>query len=473
MGVAISPEAATPVGFGRLVLGVPLYQWQANVLFDLEEPGQVALRCPNEAGKTSHIAVVAILWHMMVYPGSVTVATSGSFRQVKHQLMPGLSRQRDKACFKGWDFGGDWIKAPNGSLFVAFSTNDPGKFEGFHTLPRIEVDAGVWETPPLFVLVDEAKSVDQAIYEAIDRCRPTRLLLMSSPGGSTGDFYWAFGKNRAQYRTHAVGLVDCPHLDREKIDGLIEKYGETHPFILSSVHGQFAEDPDDGMVIPAGALESALAYPPQWQPGERHAFCDFAAGGDENVLALREGNRVRIVRGWRETNTMAACGEFIRLFRAEGLSPEEISGDNGGLGRTMIDRLHELGWPLNRVDNGARARNPLAYKDRASECWDEARLAVEARSVALPDDDEFIAQATSRPWADRTSDGALQLKSKKRMKADGLPSPDRADAVFGALQRRSNDRVNLGAAAHARQPVTEWVDEQRHEEATAGFDAGF
>jgi len=475
--VEIDPIAASPVGFADLVLGIPTYNWQAAVLFDLEGPGQVSLRCPNEAGKTTHVAVVAILWHMMVYPGSVTVATSGSFRQVKYQLMPALRRQSNNPAFRGWEFRETSIQAPNGSMFVAFSTDDPGRFEGFHDLPQIKIGEdeqgkAIMETPPLFVLVDEAKSVKQAIYSAIDRCRPTRTLLMSSPGGSTGDFYWSFNKNRALYRTHAVGLEDCPHLDREKIGNIIKKWGEDHPFVRSSVYGEFAPDPDAGNVIDSASLELCLAHPPQFQPGDRHAFVDFAAGGDENVLAFRDGNQVHLVKCWRERNTMAACGELIRQFRKLGLDADEISGDNSGLGKPIIDRLHELGWPIRRIENGAKASDPRAYKDLISELWGRGAKVIADREIILPNDDDLIGQLTTRLWDDRTSDGALKVQSKKKMKADGLPSPDRADAVLGSLMAPTPERVNLTENSKSIRPVTEWKEEQDEQELCAGFYAG-
>lgn len=469
----VPAELGNPVGFALGVLQVPLYGWQSDVLFDLAEPGQVAVRCPNEAGKTGHIAVSAVLWHMMCFPGSITVATSGSWRQVKNQLIPGLARQRAKPCFKGWEFNAESIKAPNGAVFYGFSTNDPGKFEGFHNLPEIEVAPGVWERPPLFILVDEAKTVAAGIFEAIDRCRPDRLLLLSSPGGSKGEFYHAFGKNKAQYHTHTAGFKDCPHFDADKIDKIIAKYGANHPFVLSSVHGEFADDPDDGTVIPSQMLERCRQHAPVWRgDGERHAFCDFAAGGDENVIALREGNRVRLIKCWRETNTMAACGEFIRQFRKFKLSANEISADNGGLGRPMVDRFAELGWEINRVEFGGKPHNPQAYQDRGSEMYGEAARTIEEAGIILEDDDELDAQLCSRVWENRASDGRLKLVSKKEMKKAGLPSPDRADAVVGAMQPLPAGSQNLARQAKENS-IFDALEERTNEMEMSGFDAGF
>jgi hypothetical protein len=52
--------------------------------------------------------------------------------------------------------------------------------------------------------------------------------------------------------------------------------------------------------------------------------------------------------------------------------------------------------------------------------------------VALPNDRELIAQLTSRRgWPD--SKGRLVLEPKSDLRSRNLPSPDRADAVLGAM----------------------------------------
>jgi hypothetical protein len=45
---------------------------------------------------------------------------------------------------------------------------------------------------------------------------------------------------------------------------------------------------------------------PPYPTADRSAFCDFAAGGDENVLAVRDGDYVRVVAAWRDPDTAAA-----------------------------------------------------------------------------------------------------------------------------------------------------------------------
>ncbi len=408
----------TPVGFALGVLGVKLYPWQERVLYDLDMPGAVVLRAANGSGKTSVVAASLALWHASAFPGSLTICTASVFRQVSEQLFPTLRQYAGK--FPGGVFNSTEVTLANGSRIFGFATDEAGKFEGWHNLH-------------LLVIADEAKSIPDQIFEAIERCQPTRFLCMSSPGGCSGFFYAAFHSRRKHFQQHVVTAFDCPHISQKLIDSQIEKYGREHPLIQSMIFGEFMSGDADGCVIPLQFVERNLAGPPPFaENGEVAAFCDFAAGGDENVLAVRRGNRVQVVSAWREQDTMKAVGRFIMLFREQGLKSYQISGDSGGLGLPILHRLAESKWPICHVNNGSSAAKPDAYANKGAEIWYGGRTQIERGQIILPNDPELIAQLTGRRgWPD--SKGRLQLESKSDLGGRGLPSPDRADAVLGAM----------------------------------------
>lgn len=457
--MAIDPIYATPAGFAAGILGLSLYPWQVAELNKLELPGMISTRCCNEAGKTTYLAAPALLWVMACFAGATVVITSGSWRQVKEQLFPAISRFAP--MLPGWDIQDTRVIAPNGSRLVGFSTDDAGLFEGFH------VGAGGHAETPLLIIVDEAKSVDEAIFEAIDRCRPTWLWLMSSPGPATGRFYRSHTADRRHYRTGVVRASDCPHISQAVLNGIIERYGAEHWFVRSSIYAEFSVDPNNGLILQLADVERCIKGVVAHKTGEIAAACDFAAGGDENVLAVRRGNKVHIERAWRDSNTMAAAGEFIAMFRALGLQASQITGDADGLGRPVIDRMRELGWPINELHNNARAQNPALYYNRSAELWDTAAQAIKSGSVLLPDDPVLVQQLTGRKWK-RWSDGTLMLESKRDMRARGETSPDRADAIIVALA----DLANFVRPRPATFDMLTDLQEAREHANFSGFDAG-
>ncbi len=408
---------STPHGFAVGLLQLETYPWLKAIYADINEPGAVAVKACNGAGKTTRLAVPIALWHAIVFKNSLVVVTAGVFRQVKEQFFPELRRYAKH--FNGAVFLDAAATLPNGSRILGFSTDEPGNFEGFHN-------------EHLLVIVDEAKSVPDSIFEAIERCQPQRLLLLSSPGSPSGAFYRAFTRDRKHYRQHTVTAYDCPHIDRDLIQMQIEKHGAQSPLVRSMVFAEFSEENALNLPLTVADIEACLSNPPMHLPGPVRAFCDFAAGGDENVLAIARGNKLQIVAAWKEHDTMRAIGRFIQLFREQKLDESMIACDGAGLGIPMCDRLRENGWSVRRINNGASARDSTSYANLAAEIWMTGVRKIERKEVILPDDPTLIAQLTCR-HVFPNSRGQLTLETKEHMRARGLQSPDRAEAVLGCL----------------------------------------
>jgi hypothetical protein len=236
--------------------------------------------------------------------------------------------------------------------------------------------------------------------------------------------------------TRKVKLDECPHIPEDRIDDIISTYGFDHPFTQSTLFSEFmSQDAESAFFFTFASVDKCISSPPEYRRGDRVAFCDFAGGGDENVLAIREGNRVRIVKAWRESNEMAAIGEFIREFRSAGLTPSEIYGDNCGAGKPMIARFSEVGWPINRFNAGETAYNDREFLNRGAEVWESASREVAMGNVILPDDSSLRAQFVSRKRL-VDSRGRFKCEAKEDMRKRGVKSPDRADAVTACIALR-------------------------------------
>ncbi len=481
----LSPEKrallSTPYGFAKYILKLPVldaeepvkvgtcsYEGadfyevhtsdkQRRVLDDIirKEPGdkplqaaQLAVRTCNGCGKTSVIIPAAVLWAMAYHPRMKVVITSGVDRQVREQIFPALHAHKNK--LEGWDFQDASISAPNGSRCVGFSTRQGGYFEGWHG-NKDELYDLLQHDGPLMIIVDEAKSVPPQIFDAIDRCTYQFLLLVSSPGGPVGRFHDACNKDKAYYRQHQIRAEDCPYVDHAKNAQLIARRGLNDPLVRSKIFAEFM-DVAEGAIMNYGQLNRCNPDQQQERSGQASYYCDFAAGGDENVFARTRGNRASIIKAWQEKDTMRAVAEFIRLFRAEGLNQADValcvSGDNDGLGKVIIDRLHEMGLCIQRDHANAAADKPDAYYNRSAETWFEGAKRIENGEVIIDTDETTRAQLTSRKEKPR-ADGRLQLESKQDMRERGVGSPDRADALLGSMRtpRDLTPRAFAGASS--------------------------
>ena len=129
---ALLSRAAHLENFPELFLGVKPYDWQIRVLRDLNfKESRVAMKAANGSGKTAVVAAAAVLWHMIRFPESLTITTAGVWRQVEDQLWPALRGYTAKLG-DGWRVTSSEIEHQNGSRAIGFSTNDAGKFEGWH-----------------------------------------------------------------------------------------------------------------------------------------------------------------------------------------------------------------------------------------------------------------------------------------------------------------------------------------------------
>jgi hypothetical protein len=459
-------DLSKPANFAANVLGINLYDWQRKVLRDLEAKDcRVALRAANGSGKTSTVISAILIWHALVFPRSIAVTTAGVFRQVESQLWPSL-RNHIAKLGGAWEVTSGEIRYlhPNGntSRIIGYSATDPGRAEGWHAEDH--------EYHPLLMVVDEAKTVADPLFEAISRCQPTRLLIASSPGGTSGAFYRAFTKEANMWSKHAVTAFDCPHITQKQIDEITQRYGEKHPLTRSMIYGEFVDIGAESLVINLNQLQNCYNAPPRFKPGVRIAGVDFAAGGDQNVICISDGNKILPMIAWREKDTMAAVGRFIVEFKKAGLEASNIYADASGMGMVMCDALAESGWVVNRVNFGAAAYDNNAYTNRSAEMWYGMAKKIEDAEIILPEDEDLTAQLTCRRTI-TNSKGKLGVESKDSMRARGIASPDRADALALCL---SSSNIGLDLTFQIERPTWKSLQEMMvaHDPVMAGFDPG-
>lgn len=418
----------TPIGFIQLALGLSLYDWQQDAVYKLELAGwgkpivQISVLAPNEGGKSSRIVAGSALYHVSVHEKGKVVITTKDQKQLNEQIIPAIEAQVHK--FQGYKSVRSpyyRVTTPTGGVIIAYCTDDANRVEGMHGSP----DA------PLLVIVDEAKSVQEAIFAGLDRCNYQAIIYCSSGGLKQGTFFKSHTVNRAMFHCVRAGQKDCPHIPQAKIDRLIEKYGINHPLVRSSVFGEFMDQDDaDQFVIPHASVMAALDSPPRHKSGLRIGFVDFAEGTAEHTFAVRDGNRTRIELAFREANKHAACSRLIRGFITAGLKEDQIWGDAAD--KESLDILVSLGWTIHRKNFGAPAMNSEVYVSWGAEAWTEGGINIAKGELIVPNDDEqLIAELTCRKKT-ITGRGKLGIEEKYDMAKRGVLSPSRADAWLGA-----------------------------------------
>jgi hypothetical protein len=422
--------AATTSGFAGLVLGLNLYEWQCRALLPLERATgpngkrqNISVAAPNGSGKDSHIIPTAAYWWLALHPGGRVVVTSRSDLQITGQTIVGLDAHWRKFGYAPPIKSPHYeLTTPEGGQIIAFVTNDPSRAEGWHSRPG----------SPLLMIVNEAKEVDEGIFDAIDgRCTPDALMFVSSPGLKVGRFYETHHKLRPQWHCISAGLADCPHIPKERIEHVLATYGEKHPVTRSTLYGEFMEaDSEDPYVLTREQVLRCIANPPSHLPGFKYGFFDFADGRAENVLVLRNGNKYEIADAWREEDKDAVVGRALYLLGKHGMRPENVGADAAA--KDILDAMAGAGWPIQRQNFGVKLQKHQQYKSWSVFAWLTGAKKIIDRDVIIPDDPTLIAQLVNRKKA-FTVDGRLALEEKYQMQKRNIESPDRADALFGCM----------------------------------------
>lgn len=430
------------VVFGRRVLGLDFYGWQEEILMALSELGvrrNYAVRAPNGSGKDARIIAVFSLWLIRRYPKGRVIVTTKDARQLREQTWHEITRhyahfgdcKRVDSEYR--------LSTPEGGVISGFTTDDPSRAEGYHF-------SGVPGTPgysPLVLIINEAKTVEDAIFSAFARCSYNVNLEISTGGLMEGRFYEHFTSQRGDYRHFVVSLLDCPCISQEKIDQLLAFPGPDHPFTRSALYGEFMQSSEEVQhVFERSAIESNQNALIEEIRGRPVCGIDFGGGRDFNALVVNAGNFVPSggIIAWREANEASAAGVFARHFIRLKLQPEQIVADSAGLGSVMCSLLAEHRFNVRRLNNCEKSPHPDFF-NMGSYLWHEVARKVAKHEIKLPKHDELIQQLMSRRTKMHSS-GKIWIEQKDEMRARGAKSPDIGDAFCLAFGMPSFERAS-------------------------------
>jgi phage terminase large subunit len=431
-----------------------LHPWQMETLIFLskvkctkQSPLRFLMPAANGSGKDAYInAPIAVFLSLCIIRHR-TVITSASHTQLKNQTenyIRSLCARLNKflaesgICEKAFLIKQQYIVcAMTGSEIILFATDEAGKAEGYHPWPDCP-------TEELCIIVNEAKTVPEDIFEALSRCTFNRWIEISSPGKTSGHFYNCATSSvmypapyvPGQRYCRKITSYDCSHISREKIEADKIDMGETSAVFRSKHLAEFTEL-DEAVVILHSALEKCLKVAnTKINIGlPRRAGGDLAAGGDECTLYIFDNNVQIGSEKFYAEDTEVTADLLVTFFEKWKLEAGNIFLDDGGVGHGIIDKLYAKGWRVNRVLNQSP---PLVrsggYGNRGAELWFRfARLVQECVIVLDKSDTKLHRQLTSRYYKQSEVNGKIILESKKEAKAKGHASPDRADAVVLAF----------------------------------------
>lgn len=437
-----------------------LYSWQTELLESfgrvkatLHNPHKFCLVAANGSGKDSIIASSFAVWFALTKIQSRVIITSSSGSQLTSQTEPAIVRLAE--CVNKM-FGAEYFRIRQryikcrltGSEIRLFATDEAGKAEGYHPMvPGAE----------MAILINEAKSIAPEIHEALKRCTGFNYWIeYSTPGEPLGFFFkdwenWLSVdlyelntiKEPGSYTTR-VTSYDCPaHLtEKDREEDRLE-LGE-HSALFRSKHLALFTSIGGEVIITDELLNKVLNNSPSIQPinWDISVGIDLAAGGDENALCFTKGNRVLKEVWFRETDTTITADRIEQILLDNNIPKDHphLYADDGGVGHAIIDMLVRKGWNIKRIMNQWAAINKKQFGNRGAENWYRVKrileeLLIDVRALS----EKTRNQLVTRRYKQGLTGARIFLESKKEAKANGRPSPDRADAFILSLTGKTVD----------------------------------
>ena len=391
-----------PVGFVREVLGAESATrrsdgkpYQFGVLEDLATYPRVVVRSGHGIGKSA-IDAWAAIWWLVTRPLSRVVIVAPEFsRQVRAVLFSEIRKwvRRSKvplplqvlssrAIVEG--FGEEWSA-------TGLPATEPDRIEGFHS------EAGV------LLILDETKGIPQGVYDALQGAltglEDNRLLVTSTPGGPSGPFLPSLDQGRLGLATPSHSFYRLLPRFPGVGTGRAADWGVGSPLYQARVLGDFP-DAGEGVLFPLSLLEAAVARQVE-TPKDAGVVLGVdvarSIAGDKNAIAVTRGQRLESVVTWRSEDTMEVVSRVLREVTER--KPNKIRVDVGGVGAGVVDRLKQLGKPVAAVHFGGAPNDRQRFRNRRAELFWLLREALEKEELALPDDEELIADLSALRYA--------------------------------------------------------------------------
>jgi hypothetical protein len=285
----------------------------------------------------------------------------------------------------------------------------------------------------VLLIFDEASAIPDLIWEVAEGAltdERTEIIwcVFGNPTRNTGRFKACFtGKTKHRWRTRQIDSRTCKLTNKKQIKEWADDYGEDSDFFKVRVRGMFPSmsvkqfisvtdvDAAFGRMMRAEQYNFApkiLTVDPAWE------------GDDELVIGLRQGLAFRILRVIARNDNDFEVAGLVAQHEDEEQADAVFIDAGYGTGIVSAGKVLKRKWRL--VWFAGESMDPGCRNKRA-EMWKLMRDWLKAGG-AIPEDpvlyNDLIGPETIfRP------DGKIQLESKKEMKARGLKSPGRGDAL--------------------------------------------
>jgi hypothetical protein len=454
-GVGELADADGPRRWQRDVLAEVGEKLRANPDLDQWESVQQAVASGHGVGKSALVAML-VLWAMSTAEDTRAIVTANTETQLRTKTWPEIAKWYRLCITRHWfeltatklcsidpDHAENWR-----CDIIPWSENNTEAFAGLHNKGK-----------RILIVFDESSAIHDKIWEVTEGVltdEDTEILWFAfgNPTRQAGRFALCFGKFAHRWRCRHIDSRDVEGTNKAQIAKLVEDYGENSDIVRVRVRGLLPLQAEYQLISQEAVAAAQKRPVVEDRMQAVVAGLDIARSGScETVLAFRVGRDARSIRwcAWRERDSVVLAGKITQAvgdLRRRGLRVHTIFADGGGLGGPVVDLLKHYEVPVHEVLFGSKATNENDYLNKGSEMW--ARMRDWMDTGSLPDDPELESQLVTRDYRFDPKAHKLALVPKDVMISQGLPSPDRGDALAltFAFHVEPKEDVQIEAVSH-------------------------
>jgi hypothetical protein len=413
---------------------------------------RLAVASGHGIGKSAFIAWV-VGWLMSTRPHCNGVVTANTADQLSTKTWAEISKWNSRSITQHWfdiSTGKGAMRMHHkqhpSSWKVSAQTcreENSESFAGLHAASS---------TP--FYLFDEASNIPDEISNVAEgglTDGEPLFIQFGNPTRNSGAFHKCFHGMKHRWITHQIDSRQAAVTNKSQIQEWIDDHGIDSDFVKVRVRGmfpltgnnQFIATPDVDAAFGKKLAETSFNFAPVI------LTCDPAwTGGDDLIIAKRQGLAFWVLR------TIAKNDNDFQIAATLAQLEDEHKADavfiDAGYGTGIYSAGQTMGRDWRIVWFGGSSGDEGCENKRA-EMYKLARDWLKAGG-ALPPDQDLYNELTNIETV-FNKHGRIQLESKAEMKARGMPSPNKADALvlsfaFPVHQKKNGPRQTVHALSY-------------------------
>lgn len=392
------------------------------------QPLMLARASGHGIGKSAFIGMVTN-WAMSTCDDCKVVITANTDNQLRTKTSPEVGKWARLSITADWfDINATSIasKDPGHSKtwradFTPWSEHNTEAFAGLHNKGK-----------RIVLIFDEASAIADKVWEVAEGAltdEGTEIIWIAfgNPTRNTGRFRDCFRRFKHRWRNKQIDSRTVEGTNKQQIQKWVDDFGEDSDFVKVRVRGMFPSMSARQFISEADVTDAygRKLRPEQYQFAPKILTVDPAwEGDDEFAIGLRQGLAFRILATMPKNDNDLIAAQKVARFEDEEKADAVFVDFGYGTGIVSAGQGMGRDWVL--VNFAGESGDPGCINKRA-EMWKLARDWLKSGG-AIPEDPTLRDELQAPETVPRI-DGKIQLESKKDMKARGIPSPNRADAL--------------------------------------------